>query len=190
MADSLLKALLARVTAPLVPQVEQAADTTADTITTPHLAQSPTMARLKGFGAGALQGAGHLLSDMTSPLNLALMAPTLGMGGAAEAAAEPAVEAAPAALRGVRKALSPIEQFYKANPAAKNDWLGVRTTGNFVEGHGGLSDITAGNIKRVPWSAAQARTAPIPHTAISDLAQTLSSRHPELWEALSKSGSE
>lgn len=49
---------------PLVPQ--QAIQGLQDSLTEPHLDQSPTMARIKGFGAGALDG----LRSLTTPESL------------------------------------------------------------------------------------------------------------------------
>lgn len=81
--NDLLKQLLSRATTPLIPQVGEAADSAAQTMTTPKLDESPMMAKLKGFGAGALSGAGHYISDNTSPANIAaLLAGTSQLRGA------------------------------------------------------------------------------------------------------------
>ncbi len=61
---------------PLVPQ--SAIDPYQQQLEEPQLEQSPWMARLKGFGSGALQG----LRGLTSPLNLAGLAGTALGGGA------------------------------------------------------------------------------------------------------------
>ena len=58
------------------------ADSAADAIDSPSLERSPGMARLQGFGAGALQG----LAGLTSPLELAGMATLPGAFRAAKAA--------------------------------------------------------------------------------------------------------
>lgn len=68
----MLKGAAHWATTPIVP--EGPVSKFNDTLTTPHLHQSPGMARLKGFGAGALEG----LRGLTSPLQLAGMA---GLGG-------------------------------------------------------------------------------------------------------------
>src|SRR5213593_3770817 len=63
------------LTNPLVPQ--SAIQSTQESLEQPQLDQSPWMARLKGFGSGALEG----LRRQTSPLNLAGIAGTaLGAG--------------------------------------------------------------------------------------------------------------
>src|SRR5438046_3052964 len=68
-------------TSPLVPK--SAIAPAQQTLEEPHLDQSPAMARLKGFGSGALEG----LRGLTTPLNVASMAlPYLrGAAPAAEA---------------------------------------------------------------------------------------------------------
>lgn len=57
----------------------------AESIDQPSLERSPMMARLQGFGAGALQGIGDLVSGLTSPINLATTALTGGSATAARA---------------------------------------------------------------------------------------------------------
>lgn len=95
---SLLSVLLSRATSPLTTAPTDLSNQAATAITTPHLGESPMAARLKGFGAGALQGVGKLASGMTSPLSLALLgagpiAKGLGAGaGAIGEAAGPAAE--------------------------------------------------------------------------------------------------
>lgn len=109
--NALLQQLLARATTPLVPQVGQAADSAAQAMTTPKLDESPMMAKLKGFGAGALQGAGHLISDQTSPLNLALMAtsmPKLGSLGKIGIAKTPALAPAAETLGELNPMFTPV----------------------------------------------------------------------------------
>lgn len=66
--DDLLQALLSRATTPIVPQ--QAIQPAVDSLTEPKLDQSPMMAKLKGFSAGALEGA----RGLTDPLTLGSMA--------------------------------------------------------------------------------------------------------------------
>ena len=74
----LLQTLLQRALTPLVP--ETAVAPAVASLTTPKLDQSPWMARLKGFGAGALEG----VREQTSPLNLisAAMIPSGARAGA------------------------------------------------------------------------------------------------------------
>lgn len=79
---------------PLLPQ--SAIQPTVDSLTEPHLDQSPWMARLKGFGAGALEG----LRGQTSPLNIAGLA-TMGMGGGQAGNAVRGAKALPEAIQGL-----------------------------------------------------------------------------------------
>ena len=130
--NPLLKALIDRALTPLAPQPGQLADKAATAITTPTLSQSPTMAKLKGFGAGALQGAGHLLSDMTKPLNIGIGAASGGLGGlldsgAAGGASEAAGALAPRMFNPVAETLGEVapdftpvggEGLYNAGKAA------------------------------------------------------------------------
>lgn len=116
--SSLFQQLLSRANTPLVPQIGEAADSAANSITEPSLNQSPAMASLKGFGAGALQGAGHLVSGMTSPMSLGITAATGGLGkllgagaGALEGSAAPsAVDAAGVGMNAMRGMLEPVTE--------------------------------------------------------------------------------
>lgn len=69
---------------PLTDAPSRAADFVANKIDEPSLDRSPLRAKLEGFAAGATQGVGDVLTQMTSPLDLALTA--LGLGGAKFAA--------------------------------------------------------------------------------------------------------
>lgn len=81
---------------PLVP--EQPVNDLANRIDHPSLDRSPMMARLQGFGAGALQG----LRNQTSPANLAGLAANFIPGGGAVAKA---AKFAPKAIEGLEAAL-------------------------------------------------------------------------------------
>lgn len=73
-----------------------------DYLTEPHLDQSPAMAKLKGFGAGALQG----LRDLATPANIATaMVPPMGGAVRGVAAAARPVRALEAAFPAVREAV-------------------------------------------------------------------------------------
>lgn len=61
-----------------------AANKIADYVDTPELDDSGFTARLKGFGAGAIQGLGDVISSFTSPLELGLAAATGGSSFAAK----------------------------------------------------------------------------------------------------------
>lgn len=58
-------------TKPLLTFPSTLASEEANRIDQPSLTRSPGMARLQGFGAGALQGLGDLVSSLSSPVNLA-----------------------------------------------------------------------------------------------------------------------
>jgi len=75
--------LLGRLTQPLTTAPSRIAGGIAEYIDQPSLERSPMRARIQGFGAGALEGLGDLISGLTSPLDLALLATTGGAAGAA-----------------------------------------------------------------------------------------------------------
>lgn len=158
--DSLMQALLARAQTPLVPQ--SAIQPAVSSLTEPKLDQSPMMARIKGFGAGALEG----LRGQTSPLNLAALA-TLPMGGGAArgavAGAEglarvipEVVEAAPA----VKQVMPMADDVTRLAAQLKNRLMQVPSAGSKTLGQvapeytavGGESALNAGReaMKRVP----------------------------------------
>lgn len=56
---------------PLTDLPSRMAKSVGDYIDAPSLDRSPMMASIRGFGAGALQGLGDVVSGMTSPINLA-----------------------------------------------------------------------------------------------------------------------
>lgn len=59
---------------PLTDAPSRFAKSVGDMIDAPSLDRSPTMARIQGFGAGALQGIGDLVSGLTSPIGIATAA--------------------------------------------------------------------------------------------------------------------
>jgi hypothetical protein len=58
---------------PLTDIPSRIAKSVGDYIDSPSLTRSPMAARVQGFGAGALQGLGDVISGMTSPINIATM---------------------------------------------------------------------------------------------------------------------
>lgn len=97
--NPLLMELLKRAQEPVVPQLP-----IERSLTEPQLDQSPGMAALKGFGAGALEGA----RSFTSPLNLAAMAIPGGR----------AMKGAVGAARGVARAIPRVAQIGQATRQA------------------------------------------------------------------------
>lgn len=101
-----------RLNKPLTDLPSKIGKAIGDKLDTRSLDQSPNMARLKGFFAGAAEGAGNLASDFTSPVNLATTTASIGAAGAAKAgltglsrgarAAEVALNA-PMALQGINQ---------------------------------------------------------------------------------------
>jgi hypothetical protein len=75
---STLGKLYDKATTPLTTKPSEIATDVANSIDQRSLAETPWMARLKGFAAGATEGVGNILTQMTSPLDLAL---TLVSGG-------------------------------------------------------------------------------------------------------------
>jgi hypothetical protein len=81
------------ISEPLTDAPSRVGNRFADSVDSPSLNRSPTMASIEGFGAGALQGIGNLLSGLTSPLNIATTALTAGSGLAGKAGLEGIAEA-------------------------------------------------------------------------------------------------
>lgn len=117
MPDGLLKQLLERANTPLVP--ENVTKPYTDYLTEPHLDQSPTMARIKGFFGGALEGA----RGLTSPAMLAgMMADDIPIGLGAKAATK-----IPGMLGKVSRAATMAPEVATAAGAAASDILNPRT---------------------------------------------------------------
>lgn len=70
-------------TTPLLPQLATSISKAAEAIDEPTLDRGPWRARSEGFLRGAVEGAGQLVTQLTSPLDLGL---TLATGGSAAAA--------------------------------------------------------------------------------------------------------
>jgi len=68
---SALGRLVDRLNTPLVPQIATGARAIAEPLAQPGLNDSPWWARVKGFTAGATEGAGDVAASFTSPLGLA-----------------------------------------------------------------------------------------------------------------------
>lgn len=89
-----------RLSQPLTTLPSKAAKAVADVIDQPSLTRSPTMARIAGFGAGALEGIGDVVSGFTSPVNLGTAALTGGASMAAKAGLPAIARAATYGARG------------------------------------------------------------------------------------------
>lgn len=98
-----------RANTSLVPHIADAADVIANYLDAPTLDRSKTEAQIRGFLAGATQGAGNVLSSFTSPVGLALTAAGLGedstivraIPALRDLVALPAVKNLQAAVRGL-----------------------------------------------------------------------------------------
>lgn len=153
---NLLQTLLDRATTPLLPQ--SVIQGTQDTLTQPSLTQSPTMARIKGFGAGALQG----VRDLTSPAMLAgsLMDDVPGALLASRflGAGSKAAEAAPAIAEGMSALKPTLTSFGKlAAPALTRGAKVAETLGEMSPeftplGGEGMFNATRGAGTPVPGS--------------------------------------
>jgi hypothetical protein len=93
--ESLLSKIWEKVNTPLTDLPSRVAGKLADKIDQRSLDENPFMAKVKGFFAGATQGAGDVASSLSSPLNLALTA----AGGAGELAAAKGFNRAAGAAR-------------------------------------------------------------------------------------------
>lgn len=87
------------LSSPLTDLPSKTANYLADKIDEPKLDQSPAVASMKGFLAGATKGAGDLVSGFTSPLNLGLTATGL-------AEASPVLESIQPLMASARRLLS------------------------------------------------------------------------------------
>jgi hypothetical protein len=75
---SMLGGMWDAISSPLTTLPSEFAKGVADYIDRPSLERSPMRARIEGFGAGAIEGVGDLLSSLTSPIDLATTALTGG----------------------------------------------------------------------------------------------------------------
>lgn len=87
--------IFGKLTQPLTTAPSEFATSVADYIDAPSPDRSPMMARIAGFGAGALQGIGDLISQSTSPVDLATMA----LSGGSSIAAKTGLNAVSRGLR-------------------------------------------------------------------------------------------
>lgn len=73
---NLLSKAYRAISNPLLPEVANSGAVLEQEISRPKLsdADSPMLAALRGFGAGAVKGAGHLAASYTSPLSIASLA--------------------------------------------------------------------------------------------------------------------
>jgi hypothetical protein len=132
---SMLKKAWDWANTPLTDAPSRLASKEADFIDQRSLNESPTAARLKGFVAGAEQGAGNLVSGLSSPLNLALTA----LSGGASAAGSRGMLGISRAARAAEAALNaPI-----AAEGAYNTVQGIRE-GNVVKAGMGVAQAAGG----------------------------------------------
>lgn len=148
-----------------------------DYIDQPSMATSPTgqggihdylagvNARMKGFGAGALEGAGDLASSFTSPMSLA----TLGLGGTEAAAAKTGYpQIARLANIGQKIAAAPMIAHGAGNTLSPDSTLSERAGGltEMAAGAGGMfhTPVKSGNLAKV---ADTVKTGEAPITAES-----------------------
>jgi hypothetical protein len=73
------------ISQPLTTLPSEFADTIANYIDRPSLERSPLRAQIEGFGAGAVEGLGDVISGLTSPIDLAITALTGGSSMAMKA---------------------------------------------------------------------------------------------------------
>jgi hypothetical protein len=123
--NAMIEALLKQMTTPLVPQIGEAGTAVGTSMAQPGLAESenPTMAKVKGFAGGAIEGLGNLASDATSPLSLMGMLASGGMSKAGEgiaAGATAAGRAAPEIMGLTAEQMGRMNAMHKAaNPVFK-----------------------------------------------------------------------
>jgi hypothetical protein len=128
--QSLIGKVWDKANAPLTDIGSRAGKAVGDAVDQRTLDESPTMAKLKGFTAGAAEAAGGVLDSFSSPLNLALS--LTGLGGAA---------AARRGLTGAAKAAGAVEAALNAPLAAegaKGVFEGVRDRDAGKAGAGAL----------------------------------------------------
>lgn len=120
-----------RLTTPLTDLPSRAAKKVADWVDTPEMDDSKATAMLKGFGAGAIQGAGDLLTSFTSPADIAA---TVSGVGAAKAGAK--------GLLGISKAARGLEAASMVPFAAE----GARSVGEGIQ-EGNAGAVGAGALQ-------------------------------------------
>lgn len=82
---SMLGGIWDAISQPLTTLPSEFADTIANYIDQPSLERSPLRAQIEGFGAGAMEGLGDVISGFTSPIDLATTALTGGSSMAMKA---------------------------------------------------------------------------------------------------------
>lgn len=123
--NAMIEALLKQMTTPMVPQIGEAGKAVGTSMAQPGLAESenPTMAKLKGFAGGAIEGLSGMASDATSPLSLMGMLASGGMSKAGEgmaAGATAAGRAAPEIVGLTAEQMGRMNAMHKAaNPVFK-----------------------------------------------------------------------
>jgi hypothetical protein len=119
----------------LIPQ--SAVTSAQNAITTPRLDESPTWAKIKGFGAGALQG----LRDQITPLGIAALVAGTGAGAGMRALTGGA-EGLEAGV-GAARAAAPTMELLGEAPAVQQ----TMPTGSAVDS---LTNIMRNNLMKVP----------------------------------------
>lgn len=109
----------------------------ADWVDAPDLDTSNFGTQLKGFGAGALQGAGDLITSFTSPLELGMGAATLGSGMLAKRG----LQGAASGVNAIGRGLSGLETAHGAGEVfSPNSTLTERGMG-LAEMAGGIAGM-------------------------------------------------
>jgi hypothetical protein len=134
-----------------------------------------TLAKLRGFEAGALEGAGDLVSGLTSPINLATTALTAGQGTAAKAGL-PAI--AKAMSYGGKVAGGLTAAHGASNVLDPNSTLADRAMGG-VELAGGMLGMR-GNLPKIGQTAA--REMPADLAVPTRAAETVSPNAPKIGQ--------
>lgn len=130
------------LSSPLTDLPSKAASYLADKIDEPRLNQSPDVASMKGFLAGATKSAGDLVSGLTSPLNLGL-----SVTGAAEAS--PLLEAIRPEMTGLRRLLSAPVAIHGASQAVTAPTIPGKLMGG-LEAIIGAAGVAHGSAPAIP----------------------------------------
>lgn len=156
------------VSDPLTDAPSRFAKSIGDYIDQPSLATSPTgeggigdylrerAAMVKGFGAGAMQGVGDLVSGFTSPLNIAT---TLATGGASTAAKAGLPQIARGLSLGSKALAAPVILHGAGNVLSPESTLAERGQGLVEMAGGGAAALHTPSAKPVTAGTVAAETA-------------------------------
>ncbi len=158
--------ILGKLTQPLTTAPSRFAESIAGAIDEPALERGVWPARVRGFGAGAIQGIGDLISGLTSPLDLSLLATTGGATATARRGLTGATKALNVATRAGGGAVG-LEGLQRAATAEDPGQFGqgmLEIAGGLAAGLGRLPRVT----KELPTPRIKPSAKEVPTKIVSE----------------------